>query len=634
MLSLPHLAQPNAGLTFALSYGSHMVLQQAPARATVWGFAATSEPVTLSLTNTGTGTAFSIKAEPSQKFNDSAFTWRATLPPTAASDTPFNLSLAEGESLSDVLFGEVWVCSGMALAMLVLPRPSYGHIPSLAGQSNMAFLVENAFGGADLVQDANNYPNIRLFTTRKLTAGNPLRELGEDTNVGQWTRGVELPWSRSSNESISDDHKGANDDDWLYMSAVCYLFGKELHAALGVPVGLLNTNWGGTRIEDWSPAEAIADCASEAREVGAPRVATHLYNAMVSPLLNHTIKGAIWYQGESNGGEPVSYECLLPSLVRHWRAGWAAGSNTDPLFPFGVVQLAGDVATDTLALPKFRFVGQTQGNGSAGATGSLPSAALPASFLAPAYDLGDATSPFGSVHCRYKKEIGQRLALGARKLAYGESTLHAGPVLQSAALDGARVTLRFRDAGASGLALPKMNISAAHNQTQWAGDTPFEVCRRAGPSPGPRMDCSVGALIKGSDLRVANMSVKDAAAWCLGNTSCFGFTLRGATCDATNESVGQVYFKQGSAGKNADAAWTTYLRDDSDPCGPMGGFDGWTAAQPTLSGADTIVLDAGADDAPAAVRFAWRAYPCEHVGCGLYSKAENLPPPPFHAFLK
>ena len=188
----------------------------------------------------------------------------------------------------------------------------------------MAFLLENAFNGSELVQDANNHPHIRLFTTRKLTAGNPLRELGEDTNLGQWTRGVELPWSRASNESISDDHKSANDDNWLYMSAVCYLFGKELHAALGVPVGLLNTNWGGTRIEDWCPAEAIADCASEeggAREVGRPLVATHLFNAMISPLLNHTIKGAIWYQGESNGGEPASYECLLPAMVRHLRAG-------------------------------------------------------------------------------------------------------------------------------------------------------------------------------------------------------------------------------------------------------------------------------------------------------------------------
>ena len=78
----------------------------------------------------------------------------------------------------------------------------------------MAFLVENAFGGKELVQDANHHPTIRLFTTRKLTAAQPLSELGEDTNAGGWVRGVELPWSVASNVSISDDGAhDANDDN-------------------------------------------------------------------------------------------------------------------------------------------------------------------------------------------------------------------------------------------------------------------------------------------------------------------------------------------------------------------------------------------------------------------------------------
>ena len=113
----------------------------------------------------------------------------------------------------------------------------------------MAFLVEMAFGGPELVQDANNHPLIRYFTTRKLTAGVPLRELGEQTNAGAWTQGVQLPWSVSSNTTISDDKQGPNDDDWLYMSAVCYLYGLQLQKSLQVPIGLINTNWGGTMIQ-------------------------------------------------------------------------------------------------------------------------------------------------------------------------------------------------------------------------------------------------------------------------------------------------------------------------------------------------------------------------------------------------
>merc|ERR1711871_1239137 len=160
--------------------------------------------------------------------------------------------------------------------------------------------------------------------------------------MGSWVNGVQQEWSVASNTTISDD-LSANDDNWLYMSAVCYLFGKQLQEVLKVPVGLINTNWGGTVIQDWTPQDAVEECS---KGLNAPLVSTHLYNAMIAPLMNHTIKGAIWYQGESNGGQPDLYSCLLPAMVKHWRSGWAAGSSSDPAFPFGVVQLAGDVGND------------------------------------------------------------------------------------------------------------------------------------------------------------------------------------------------------------------------------------------------------------------------------------------------
>ena len=107
-----------------------------------------------------------------------------------------------------------------------------------SGQSNMAFLVQNAFNGSALVQDANNWPNIRLYTSKKLSSPKPLVQQPE----------IEEPWSVASNISISMNNKRGNgrrlDDDWLYMSAVAWLFARRIHKITEIPVGILNTNWG------------------------------------------------------------------------------------------------------------------------------------------------------------------------------------------------------------------------------------------------------------------------------------------------------------------------------------------------------------------------------------------------------
>jgi len=316
-------------------------------------------------------------------------------------------------------------------------------------------------------------------------------------------------------------------------------------------------------------------------------------------------------------------------MVRHWRASWAASSGTSPSFPFGVVQLAGCTGGDPLGLPRFQFIGQTQG------TGSLPNAALPDTFLAPAFDLGDSSSPYGAVHCRNKVEIGQRLALGARKTAYGDRVT-SGPTLSSATTAESAVVLTFDGVGdGQGLALLPMTISQEYNQTAWEGDTPFEVCRRPVPPPPP-LACTTGALPRGDDLFVVNTTVERAAALCAANSSCAGFTLRAAGCDGANATVGQIYFKSRSAGVTADASWRSWLRRSEDPCGPMGDFDGWSPALPTAVTRASVTLGLSPlAGVPVAVRFAWRGYPCERLGCGLYAQAEGLllPPPPFHAYI-
>eukprot|EP00911_Craspedida_sp_UC1_P001902 UC1_evm2s1460 len=575
-------SQQQDAISFALSYGDHMVLQQAPQQANVWGFVSKYGGVTaVTVTITGPGVVnggpkvtLQAKIAP---YNATTSTWIVTLPaqPAAARGmSPVTITAATSRAsttISNVLFGEVWVCSG---------------------QSNMAFLLENSMNGAELVQEANSYPLLRFMTTKKTTSAVPLREL----------KGIEASWAISSNVSVSDDGKmlrvsssaGLNDhhsgplgdDNWLYMSAVCWLYGRNIMKARNVPVGLINTNWGGTAIEDWSSTEALAQCSTSSPTAaespslpmaeatalvermediyGKSELPTHLFNAMVSPLLNHTIKGVIWYQGEANSGSPISYGCRQPAMIADWRAKWHAGSggHTDALFPFGICQLA-PVLGSPYSFTGLRWfqTGRAPSPdplGNVAAYGRVPNPSMPNTFLGINIDLGDATSPFSSVHIRWKTEVAARLAAFALKQVYSDTTLHTGPVfagLKYSSADGTAVRVTFNDTGLAGLALPPMNISHSHDMGNWTGHSPFEVC-----TPPSGVNISAACAMLSSD------------------------------------------------GTHWQEAKNTTLAD----------------------GGETVVL-AGAASKIQAVRLLWRAYPCEHGGCGIVSRAEGIPATPFWA---
>lgn len=354
-----------------------------------------------------------------------------------------------------------------------------------------------------------------------------------------------------------------------------------------------------------------------------------LWNAMLHPLLKTTIRGAVWYQGESNYRAPSKYACLLPAMIREWRRAWHAVSHGETAsdFPFGVVQISATLSAQPLAYALIRWA-QSIGAGT-----------VPNTFLVPAYDLGDATSPFGSVHTRYKQAMGVRLALQARKSAYGEMSLLTGPNLRSAVLHKAsgEVSLVFGGVGPLGLTLPPRKLNASH-QTSWSGRTPFELC--SNPSgAGPRMSCTVGALLKGDDLRVANLSLAAATAWCLANASCSGFTQKAHTCGGEGVA-GPVYFKRFHEGSNGDHEWRAHIKEV--PCSAESGLSGWApAASMRLADKGSSLILSGAADPPSlAVRFQWRAFPCERLGCGVYATAGDarsgelqVPPPPFYARL-
>ena len=136
-------------------------------------------------------------------------------------------------------------------------------------------------------------------------------------------------------------------------------FGEQLYDELDVPIGLVQTAWGGTIVEAWSPPEVIQDCGVE--DEGTNDNQNHnnyLWNAMVHPLLRMSIKGAIWYQGEANTGHNRDiYDCTFPAMIRTWRQRWheATAGDTDENFPFGFIQLAPNRDSVSPAWPVLRW---------------------------------------------------------------------------------------------------------------------------------------------------------------------------------------------------------------------------------------------------------------------------------------
>jgi len=203
-----------------------MVLQRAPQRAVVWGFGDPSALTNLTV-NDKTYTTIS-RAEPANKENESI--WSVTLDPVS-DEGPFDIHvsqpLANGTlvtiTIQDVLFGDVWICSG---------------------QSNMQMTVSVIFNASEEIANAGNYPKIRLFTVNFIEASSPVEELP----------GILQNWSVASPQTVGGP-------DWQYMSAVCWLYGRQIHQALGGrPIGLIATSWGGTVIEFWMPPKALQEC--------------------------------------------------------------------------------------------------------------------------------------------------------------------------------------------------------------------------------------------------------------------------------------------------------------------------------------------------------------------------------------
>jgi sialate O-acetylesterase len=389
-------------------FADHAVLQQ-KAPIAVWGWGEPGETVTAAIAGQK---ATAVVGEDSR--------WATQLAPMDAGG-PHELvvTTASGSiALTDILIGEVWLASG---------------------QSNMQWSIKLTDNWEEELARSDN-DAIRFAMTFRETSTVPLDDL----------RGL-TPWATCNAESLAGCYNGAG------FSAVSYYFAKYLQESLGVPVGIINTSWGGTRIEPWTPPvgfsqvpalsdisaqikmntpdsaeyqatlrKAIGDIelwlpgAREALENGAfpptlPAVAsqsvlssrqspTALYNAMVHPLVPYSNRGFIWYQGESNRGEGMLYRDKMEALIRGWRSVW----QQDELACYFVQLAPYDYGNGPQQLPE---IWEAQ-------TATL---ALPNTGMAVINDIGNVKD----IHPRNKDDVGKRLALLALNKTYGKKEIVA-----------------------------------------------------------------------------------------------------------------------------------------------------------------------------------------------------------------
>jgi len=400
-------------------FGDHMVLQR-DAKVPVWGRADPGEKVKVIFAgHTQVATA------------DDEGRWRVELGPLGAKTGRKLVVAARNRiTLRDVCVGDVWICSG---------------------QSNMAWPVKAAANAEEEIRRSKD-PGLRLFAVPHRVSGAPLPDV-----TGRWV--------------------AAEPNTVAAFSAVAYFFGAELRRGQRVPVGLIHTSWGGTPAEAWTrdatlrsdewlvpiverweqvlrdwPAkqkvfeQRLRKWQAQARAARAagrkpprrprpprgpnhPHRASGLFNAMIAPLLPFSIRGAIWYQGESNAGRAEQYRRLFPAMIRDWRAAWGAGD-----FPFLFVQLA-----------NFRARKPQPAESDWAELREAQALALrePGTGMAVAIDIGEA----GNIHPKNKQEVGRRLALAARSVAYGETEVEvSGPRLARCAFEGALVVAEFDQA--------------------------------------------------------------------------------------------------------------------------------------------------------------------------------------------
>ena len=433
----------------------NMVLQDGM-KATIWGWAEPGEQIMVSVN--WHNMQWAVTAD-----KDGMWMFKMN-PPKVGGPYKMTIKGKNTITIQNILVGEVWIASG---------------------QSNMQWPVKQSDNAEQEIAEAN-YPEIRLFTVERKTAEKPQSDC-----TGSWVS--------CSPETVPG------------FSAVAYFFGKELHKELNVPIGLIQTSWGGTPAEAWTRwqiletepdfapilqryADAVAkypeaknnyelkviewkEASAKAKAEGKkppqrPREPfgpghhhspAGLYNAMIAPLIPYGIRGATWYQGEANAGRAYQYRKLFPTMIKNWRNDWGQGD-----FPFLFVQLANFKAVK----PE-----PSESDWAELREAQLMTLSLPNTGMAVIIDIGDAND----IHPKNKQDVGKRLALWALAKTYRKKLEYCGPLCKSMEVEGNKVILHFEHVGGGLVAcgdgpLKGFAIAGADHKFVWAnakiaGDT-------------------------------------------------------------------------------------------------------------------------------------------------------------------
>ncbi|MCD4737503.1 MAG: discoidin domain-containing protein [Bacteroidales bacterium] len=359
-------------------FSDNMVLQQ-QFETPFWGWAEPGKDITVN--GSWDNDAISTVANNNGEWNLKLHTPKA--------GGPYFVTIND-DTLHNVMIGEVWVCSG---------------------QSNMQWALSQTDSTGQEIEKAD-YPNIRLFYVARDNADDPKKNC-----YGKW--------------------EVCNPESAATFSAVAYYFGKELHNELDVPVGLVHTSWGGSTAQAWINYQALQSTREghyyienykEKISNSSPGILARnhqspsgLYNAMLHPLIPYSIRGAIWYQGESNTSEHYMYRDLMETLISTWRKEWGQGD-----FPFYYVQLA-----------PFNY--KVPLIGAALRDAQRKSLDIPNTGMAVIMDIGDPED----IHPLNKKDVGKRLAAWALNKDYGKDIAYSGPLYNNYKLEGARIRIFF-----------------------------------------------------------------------------------------------------------------------------------------------------------------------------------------------
>jgi sialate O-acetylesterase len=411
-------------------FGDHMVLQQGMP-VPVWGLAKRKQHVTVKFNGQ------TVKTQ-----SDNEGRWKIELT-SMASGGPYQLEIGE-MVFTDIYVGEVWLCSG---------------------QSNMDMTVareDRYWCGVYHEQDevaAADYPLIRVFDVPFVP-----------TDTIQ--KNISAQWEVCSPKTVG------------HFSATAYFFAREIHKKYNVPIGLITTAYGASTAEAWTSrttlqshpqlkfllteytakslaydtsiiaqqkyetayngwkaasSNAVASGKEKPREPKNPdpRKDQHspavLYNGMVAPLIPFAIKGAIWYQGESNGPTAAIYDLLMEALIKNWRTDWQQGN-----FPFLFVQLANHqaVVKEPVKDDPMVFVRE----------GQLKNLSIPNTGMVVAIDNANLDDP-NDIHPKNKQEIGRRLAVMALGKVYGEKITFSGPLYRDMRIEKDAIRISFKYTG-------------------------------------------------------------------------------------------------------------------------------------------------------------------------------------------